>query len=166
MIDDRTPALDLPLPHPDNDIGGDVLRLRAALAQLDAALAVVGLQLDTDNPDLATLNQIGNAVAELQDTLTEFTEALINDSQVTSGTTWSSERIAAEVGRGSEASYTYTGGVLTSISETLPGGTRTTTLTYTSGVLSSMAVTYAGVTRTTTYSYTDGVLTSTATVES
>lgn len=166
MIDDRTPALDLPLPHPDNDIGGDVLRLRAALAQLDAALAVVGLQLDTDNPDLATLSQIGNAVAELQDTLTEFTEALINDSQVTSGTTWSSERIAAEVGWGSEASYTYTGGVLTSISETLPGGTRTTTLTYTSGVLSSMAVTYAGVTRTTTYSYTDGVLTSTATVES
>lgn len=91
---------------------------------------------------------------------------VIQDSQVAADKLWSSQRIAAEVGRGSAVSYTYTGGVLTGISETLPGGTRTTTLNYTSGVLTSIVVVFGGITRTTTYTYTGGVLTGIATVES
>ena len=35
MIDDRTPYLDLPLPHPDNLLSEDVLRLRQAVVSLD-----------------------------------------------------------------------------------------------------------------------------------
>ncbi|NCC85404.1 MAG: hypothetical protein EOM03_14930 [Clostridia bacterium] len=35
MIDDRTPYLDLPLPHPDNLLTDDVLRLREALVAVD-----------------------------------------------------------------------------------------------------------------------------------
>lgn len=39
MTDDRTSALDLPLPHPTNDLSDDVLRLRTALIGLDTAVA-------------------------------------------------------------------------------------------------------------------------------
>ncbi|WP_263143998.1 hypothetical protein [Pseudomonas sp. RIT-PI-AD] len=38
IIDEKT-AHGLPLPHPENDTGDDVLRLRAALVQLDALIA-------------------------------------------------------------------------------------------------------------------------------
>ncbi|MBR0568358.1 hypothetical protein J5J83_19730 [Azoarcus sp. L1K30] len=91
---------------------------------------------------------------------------VIDDGAPSAVKAWSSQKVAAEIGRSSATTYTYTSGVLTGISETLPGGTRTTTLTYSSGVLTTMVVIYAGVTRTTTYTYTSGVLTSTSTVES
>ena len=39
MIDDRTSNLNLPLPHPDNTLEDDVLRLRSALSSVDAAVA-------------------------------------------------------------------------------------------------------------------------------
>ena len=40
-IDDRTPALQLPLPHPANKLQDDVQRLRAAVNALDAAVAAI-----------------------------------------------------------------------------------------------------------------------------
>ncbi|MCX8016946.1 MAG: hypothetical protein N2690_03435 [Rhodocyclaceae bacterium] len=39
MPDERTPALQLPLPHADHLLDEDVERLRAALFALDAAIA-------------------------------------------------------------------------------------------------------------------------------
>lgn len=39
IIDDRTPGLSLPLPHPDNDGADDVLRLRQAFIGIDLAIA-------------------------------------------------------------------------------------------------------------------------------
>ena len=42
MIDDRTPAQALPLPHPQNLLQEDVPRLRLALALLDELLAPGG----------------------------------------------------------------------------------------------------------------------------
>lgn len=36
MSDDRTPVLQLPLPHPEHLLSDDVLRLREALTTLDA----------------------------------------------------------------------------------------------------------------------------------
>lgn len=36
MIDERTPSLNLPLPHPSNDLEDDVLRLRQAFNDIDA----------------------------------------------------------------------------------------------------------------------------------
>lgn len=38
-IDNRTPALDLPLPHQDNTLEEDVLRLRGALTAIDTAVS-------------------------------------------------------------------------------------------------------------------------------
>jgi len=39
IIDDTTPALGLPLPHPENLLDDDVLRLRGALFGVDSELA-------------------------------------------------------------------------------------------------------------------------------
>lgn len=41
MTDDRTPNLDLPLPHEDNDLVLDVARLRQALLLIDAEFAAL-----------------------------------------------------------------------------------------------------------------------------
>ncbi len=169
IIDERTPALALPLPHPENDIGDDVLRLRAALIGVDTQIDQVIQTLQSGNPDVTTFEDIVSVLSAHQLSLTNLSDALaalVDDGAPDGSKVWSSEKVAAEIGQGSDATYTYTAGVLTGISETLPGGTRTTVLTYSSGVLATMAVTYAGVTRTTTYTYTSGVLTSTSTVES
>lgn len=67
MIDDRTPYLDLPLPHPDNLLSEDVLRLRQAVVSLDtgfqeqAALVAESLRTHTALVS-ASLTQIDNAV--------------------------------------------------------------------------------------------------------
>ncbi len=62
VIDTRTPALGLPLPHPDNDLEDDVLRMREALGMLEQLLlgklgagdltpASVGLDRVDNTPD-------------------------------------------------------------------------------------------------------------------
>lgn len=57
MVDDRTPNRQYPLPHPDNWLvdpaapadpaGGDLGRIRAALAAIDDDIATVGQALTT-----------------------------------------------------------------------------------------------------------------------
>lgn len=50
-IDDRTPNLGLPLPHPDNDLSEDVTRLRSAILQIstwiDQVIQVAGAAIPT-----------------------------------------------------------------------------------------------------------------------
>lgn len=48
MTDDRTPYLGLPLPHPNNMLSEDVLRLRQALSGIDEALSSFDESLTTD----------------------------------------------------------------------------------------------------------------------
>ncbi len=40
MIDERTPAYHLPLPHPNNRLVDDVVRIRDAIQEIDAVLSV------------------------------------------------------------------------------------------------------------------------------
>lgn len=56
MIDERTPSLALPLPHPENFLEEDVQRIRQALVGLDAALAQQAEQ--TASADAALLAQM------------------------------------------------------------------------------------------------------------
>lgn len=49
MTDDRTPNLDLPLPHEDNDLVIDVARLRQALLAIDAELAALRQAIETQS---------------------------------------------------------------------------------------------------------------------
>ncbi|MDR2164576.1 MAG: hypothetical protein LBO79_02885 [Zoogloeaceae bacterium] len=62
MHDEKTLHLELPLPHPHNDLEIDILRLRAALGQLDAHLSGIDALLSVDNEDLDTLHEIVEAV--------------------------------------------------------------------------------------------------------
>lgn len=66
MIDERTSNLNLPLPHPDNQLSVDVARLRQALSDLDAALsqviAVAGSAVQTSTFELAQA-QLADVIA-------------------------------------------------------------------------------------------------------
>ncbi|MBB3017727.1 hypothetical protein FHR70_000767 [Microvirga lupini] len=57
MIDDRTPALQLPLPHADNYLDDDVARLREAFTSLDELLA-------SDDPALSSIQELVDAIKE------------------------------------------------------------------------------------------------------
>ncbi|MFN3437780.1 MAG: RHS repeat domain-containing protein [Acidovorax sp.] len=52
-IDQRTDALDLPLPHIDNWHEDDVPRLRAAFVLIDTALQLMGLDMDSRDDALS-----------------------------------------------------------------------------------------------------------------
>lgn len=64
MINDRTPHLALTLPHPDNDLADDVLRLRTALLGLDGKLAAIDALLDSDDIDLDEFRELAQAIRE------------------------------------------------------------------------------------------------------
>ena len=79
MIDDRTPYLDLPLPHPDNLLSEDVGRLRQAVITLDAGFQEQASQVQTAlqhmtedvGADLAeTQRVVQDALSIQQDTVT------------------------------------------------------------------------------------------------
>lgn len=62
MINEITPHLYLPLPHPDNDLGDDVLRLRDALSAIDSKVATLDLLLASDDLSLDTLQEVVSAI--------------------------------------------------------------------------------------------------------
>lgn len=62
MIDDRTQNIDLPLPHQDNQLTEDVLRLRQALTAIDAKFGSLDVLLQSDDATLDQLQEIVNAV--------------------------------------------------------------------------------------------------------
>ena len=79
MIDDRTPYLDLPLPHPNNLLSEDVGRLRQAVITLDAGFQEQASQVQTAlqhmtedvGADLAeTQRVVQDALSIQQDTVT------------------------------------------------------------------------------------------------
>ncbi|MDR3353214.1 MAG: hypothetical protein LBO00_09510 [Zoogloeaceae bacterium] len=63
LHDDKTPHLQLPLPHQYNTLEVDVLRIRAALQQLDGHLSGIDALLAIESEeDLDTLHEIVEAV--------------------------------------------------------------------------------------------------------
>lgn len=75
VIDDRAPKTGLPLPHPDNDLGADVLRLRQALGSIDTLLAAAqaALLLKSDADSVARLAQrLTDADAALQTQISQL----------------------------------------------------------------------------------------------
>ena len=80
MIDDRTSALSLPLPHPQNDLGVDVLRLRTAIIGLDTASASQAAELAQVRSDAANLRDalqtVTNTVQAADQRASDQTEAI------------------------------------------------------------------------------------------
>lgn len=79
MIDERTPSLNLPLPHPDNQLEDDVVRLRQAFNDLDtycdqltddtaAAAAAAAAAQSTADAGVASAAGANAAAAAAQDT--------------------------------------------------------------------------------------------------
>ena len=80
MIDDRTPYLDLPLPHPDNLLSEDVGRLRQAVTTLDAGFQEQAATV------AASLEQAQNSVnTELTETLSSIQTALSDQQSYVTG---------------------------------------------------------------------------------
>ena len=71
MIDDRTPYLDLPLPHPDNLLSEDVGRLRQAVVSLDT-----GFQEQASQVQTAMQHMSEEVVADLAETQRVVQDAL------------------------------------------------------------------------------------------
>lgn len=66
MIDDRTTNLNLPLPHPANDLEDDVGRLRSALSAVDGKLHLIDLLLASDDLTLDTVQELVTAIKSAQ----------------------------------------------------------------------------------------------------
>lgn len=75
MINDLTPSLNLPLPHPQNNLADDVTRLRNALIALDTAVAAKADQAEIN----ASLAALVDAAPASMDSLRELAAALGND---------------------------------------------------------------------------------------
>ncbi len=61
-MNEQTPHLGLPLPHPANDLGSDVLRLRAALQTLDGHVGALQTALQSDDVALDQLQELVDAI--------------------------------------------------------------------------------------------------------
>lgn len=65
MIDQVTKYLNLPLPHPENALNGDVLRLRDALFALDEAIGRIKDILKTDNGSLNSFEKMEKVIGQM-----------------------------------------------------------------------------------------------------
>lgn len=138
MIDNRTQRLDLPLPDIDNYLELDVERLKEALTTLDAVVAL--------NEDLEQVGETASSAAQTASQAKVSADA--------------AQATASELVPANAASFTYTGGVLTQMTEVMSGGSRVTSFTYTNGKLTQSVEVFGNRTRTTTYNYDpSGVLT-------
>lgn len=92
MIDDKTTNLLLPLPHADNAMSDDVVRLRQALTSIDSEL-----QLKSTAADItAAVNALVGAAPGALNTLVELAAAIGNDANF-------SASVAAHIGAGGAA---------------------------------------------------------------
>lgn len=100
MTDDRTPALELPLPHPDNDLQDDVARLRTALVGIDGQISAILSTLQSIDPDLDTMAEVAALLQDHQTaiaTLGDAVSGLIDDGAPSGSKSWSSQKVQAEI---------------------------------------------------------------------
>lgn len=72
MIDDRTPLLNLPLPHRDNELGVDVERLRQVISSIDTDLGRVLALVSVDDESLDELQEIVDYAKANRDSISGF----------------------------------------------------------------------------------------------
>jgi hypothetical protein len=87
-IQQTTPHLGLPLPHPDNDLETDVVRLRDALTQVDGAVFSLRALVASDDVNLDTVQEVVTVLKQAQGSIGSVTELLAlkaNKSDVAAG---------------------------------------------------------------------------------
>lgn len=83
-IDQHTPHLNLPLPHPDNLQEDDVLRIRAAFTGIDNKIQAIDSLLASDDINLDTLQELVHAIKAARTEL-GLVDTLITDRLDTFG---------------------------------------------------------------------------------
>ncbi|UTY60407.1 hypothetical protein [Massilia sp. erpn] len=76
MIDQKTANLRLPLPHPDNELKDDVLRLRDSLSQLDGIVQSLRGLVASDDVNLDTVQEIVTVLKQAQGNIGSITNVL------------------------------------------------------------------------------------------
>lgn len=173
MIAETTPG-GLQLPHPDNKLEEDVLRLRAAMLQVDGALAALAQQIATCATDAALANAMAtlassiNALAGQVQYLTDNKVGVVN-GLLGPNITLTPAHLGLGPANGPSATNLTrdANGRLTTVTHAVDGKNAVQTLTYDgSGRLATVATAYDGHTRTETMNYDGaGVLLSITAVE-
>ncbi len=155
IVDDRTEHLDLPLPHWDNLLWDDVIRLRKALVVLDAKVRLLDELLASDDVGLDALQELVNAIKENYASIEDILTSKLNVAEF--------HRLIAPA---DSASYEYDeGGNVVSATESVGGKPRVSQYFYNDGLVEKVVATYDGKTRTETYTYSNGRVASIAVVE-
>lgn len=76
MIDQKTANLRLPLPHPDNELKDDVLRLRDSLSLLDGIVQSLRGLVASDDVNLDTVQEIVSVLKQAQGDIGSVTTLL------------------------------------------------------------------------------------------
>lgn len=76
MQNDLSTNLGLPLPHPENELQDDVLRLRETIAGFDSAIHTINQFLFSGSIDLDSINEIVQVLANAQGEIGDITAAL------------------------------------------------------------------------------------------
>lgn len=153
MQNDLTTGLALPLPHPENKLQEDVLRLRAALAGVDSAwgalqLAVAG-KVSQQDYDAAIANLQGS-IANLNTSVSFLSS---NKVATVNGNTGPAVTLRPVDLQGSAIAATFDAQArLDTVQRTIDDKVETTTFTRdVKGRISAATITYDGKTRTETY---------------
>lgn len=83
MVDDKTSHLDLPLPHPTNELADDVIRLRAALNGIDAQFQALDALLQSDDVTLDQVQELVTAIKDNRSTIDGLLTGKADSSRVT-----------------------------------------------------------------------------------
>lgn len=173
MTDDRTPALGLQLPHPQNLLEQDVLRLRAAFAAVDSACDTLAALIEsrvTDAELAAAVAALQGSIGNLNTTVTFLTASkvgVVNGLPGPAVTLKPSHLGLGPANGPSLQNITRDGlGRIATLSTTVGGQVALQTLTYDGdGRLSTVVTVYDGRTRTETLNYTGGALSGLTAVE-
>lgn len=173
MTDDRTPALGLQLPHPQNLLEQDVLRLRAAFAAVDSACDTLAALIEgrvTDAELAAAVAALQGSIGNLNTTVTFLTASKVGvvNGQPGPAVTLKPSHLGLWPANGpSLQTITRDGlGRIATLSTTVGGQVALQTLTYDGdGRLSTVVTVYDGRTRTETLNYTGGALSGLTAVE-
>lgn len=83
-IEQQTAHLALPLPHPDNDLGDDVFRLRDALTRIDGAVYALRALVVSDDVNLDTVQEVVAVLKQAQGDIGDITALLATKASVAS----------------------------------------------------------------------------------
>lgn len=174
MVDERTPGLGLQMPHPDNKLEVDVLRLREALRAVDAACETLAGVLETkvSTQELATavaglqgsINNLGTTVTFLTNTKVGVVNGQTGPAVVLSPVHLG---LGPANGPSSIAVTRDAQGRLATVTASVDGKNAVTTMAYDAqGRVGTVTTVYDGRTRTQTCTYNaQGQLASVAAVE-